>query len=109
MIAIKYKNNDIIRNLISQCGNINYQNVSGETALMIASKFNNIQAVQLLLKRKAKVEFKNIYGEDAIKLANQENTDLLNLLVTYKSTQESSSSTKNVLVKQNTLKDIVKK
>ncbi len=110
MIAIKYKNNDVIRNLISQCSNLNYQNALGETALMIAARSNNMQAAQLLLKRKARVDLKNIYGEDAIKLVNQENNDLLNMLVTYRSNQDnSSSSSKNVMVKQNTLKDIIKK
>jgi ankyrin repeat protein len=62
ILATTKKNIQIVKILIDQKANVNYQNVGGATALHVASRNGNIDIARLLLSANADVNIKDAYG-----------------------------------------------
>jgi len=81
------KNNDIdfIQATIAGKGDIDLQDSSGMTPLMIAIENENTQLVRILLEAKARLDNKDNFGQTAYFLASQKhNLGIIKVLLAFK-------------------------
>ena len=68
--------------ILKEYAHVNFQSISGETALMLASQYGHIQVVELLLKENAGVNIKKEDGWTALMLASRNgHTQIVEILL----------------------------
>jgi len=80
--AIEYGKDKLIKILIEQDINLNYQDEDGYTALMRAVENNNIEIVKILINKKVKLDLVDRYNYSALIIAlDQEKEEIALLLI----------------------------
>ena len=96
MLAVKNKNEKIVKALLEAGANSNIQNNLGMTALMFACNIYLVEIVQLLLSHNANVHLKNSEGKSALDMVSY-NKELIDLLTKYSNTNESNTNESKTL------------
>jgi len=72
MLASAFGYESVVKTLLNNGAEINYQNKGGQTALMWASKRGRVMSVKVLLDSGADINFKNSKGDTALSVAKTE-------------------------------------
>lgn len=88
-----------LKRLINYGSDINHQDKTGKTPLMVAAFYNNPMAVSLLIKNGAKVNLTCALGKKAIDYAKIHNNEALANLLKYALKRELDLSRKNIVRK----------